>query len=273
MTTARWVAFVPGVLLLALPTAALSQVEAAGTPQPGAAASWQATVPQAAPQVSPLAVPARAQPTGAASAPPAPPVAQWPYGYPPPQPTGAASAPPAPPVAQWPYGYPPPLYANPTPGYVFAPIDDRPDVLDYDPSRPIPPGYVLKKRQRKGLLISGAVTLGLGYVFSVLWAELVRQNVDGEEHSIDVGWLYVPVLGPWLAMPSAHNHCSDVSCKDDRKKALEGLALVGTVQLVGAVLVTIGYTVPSKRLERSGYALMPVPMGRDGYGLAMSGPL
>jgi hypothetical protein len=201
-----------------------------------------------------------------------PPAPQQPSGhptyqaYPPPAPAPSGYYPPTSP------GSPPQPYSYPT--ATFAPLDDRPNILDYDSSKPIPPGYTVEKRLRKGLLISGGVTLGLGYLFSLVWADAAEQETanGGHDPRVNATLLYIPILGPWIAIPTAHNGCGDVSCKDDRRNAITGLVLLGTAQAVGATLLAFGF-VPSKRLVRSDLTVTPVFMGQSGYGIGMFGPL
>lgn len=210
------------------------------------------------------ALPQPAQPTVQAPVPAQQPSWYPPYqGYPPPPASASENNSVAPSPGA------PPVY--PVAGY--APLDDRPNVLDYDASKPIPTGYTVEKRLRKGLLIGGGVTLGLGYAFSVLVAGVAGQDQQGGNDShFNSTLLYLPVLGPWLAIPTAHSNCKDDWCKNDRKNAITGLVLLGGTQAVGAVLVAIGF-VPSKRLVRSDLSVEPVFIGQNGYGVALSGAL
>ena len=103
-----------------------------------------------------------------------------------------------------------------------------------------------------------------------------------EDATISPAWMYIPVLGPWLAMTGIHDACGTrqsifygdyyYSCTGHKGTA-QGLAVLGAMQLVGAGLAGAGLVFPSKRLVRSDVAFVAVPMGHGGYGVTMSGRL
>jgi hypothetical protein len=223
---------------------------------------------QAAPPSAPVASAAAPQPAPTTAAPaqpvapaqavaPAQPPPGYPYQYPPPPPG---------------YGYyppPPPGYAYPAYGYARRP----PDTVAYQ-GGPIPAGYHLEERPKKGLIISGALLTG------VPWA-IGLAGVSSANFPNSSGWLVVPALGPWLTLAARHdstcnyNDGSDV-CFDDGLNALARTALVfdGLVQTAGAVLFIFGVSSKSQVLARdfTGHLqLTPAPIGRQGAGAFLSG--
>ena len=218
----------------------------------GMTRSAAAQAPAAPP---PQAAPAQAAPAPAQGAPAAPPAG---YPYPPPPPGYG-------------YGYPYP----PPPGYAYpgyAPTYQRrpPDVLPYQ-GGPVPSGYHLEERPRKGLIISGALLTG------VPWA-IGLAAVSGSNFPNSSGWLVVPALGPWLTLAARHdNRCSSNDyCYDDglNSAARTMLVLDGLVQTAGAVMFVVGIASPAKVVARDlSYNLhfTPAMMGRLGYGGFLTG--
>ena len=238
-------------------------------------------------------------PPGSVQPAPSQPPAQ-PY-YPPPAP--GAYPPPAPGVYQPAPMYPPPLY-YPQP-YYSPPTDTRPSVLDYDPAKPIPAGYHLESRVRKGMVIPGSIIFGISYVIAlgvgVSTTECTPSiessssyysssgcGSNNSSSSIGVPFnnylLFVPVLGPWLALAtvkdcpsysSSSGSSYSYSCDTAEASVWRGmLALGGLTQVVGAGLMVAGLAARTRQLvltEHVSASVWPVPMGRSGQGLAMVG--
>lgn len=173
------------------------------------------------------------------------------YGQPPPgygqPPPGYGQPPPgyAPPG----YGQPPPGYAPgyyPAPGYGPPPQDTRPRYMDYEDGEPIPNGYHLQSRARRGLIGGGAGLLGGMWFLSFL----VGGVGDAAYRSGDGGWaaLYVPIAGPFIAMSTLHADSGGVAIL-----AIDGLAQAG-----GAAMLVLGLVLPTKRLVRDDVSLGPV---------------
>jgi hypothetical protein len=139
--------------------------------------------------------------------------------------------------------------------------------LRYEPGQPIPSGYHVEERVRRGLVIAGAITFGIPYAYGL--------TVAADDNSTDkTGYLFVPVLGPWLMLAAggANRNCgSDVCFENSGRRAL--LFLDGITQATGAILLTAGIAYPTKRLVRDQIALSftPTPIGHDGYGLGAVG--
>src|SRR6185295_7377000 len=90
------------------------------------------------------------------------------------------------------YGQPPP----PPPGAYYAPPPGGtmimgPKVLDWEEGEPLRPGYHADTRIRKGLVIGGAVTFGVMWLFTALGAAIAQTANSGSE----VTPLYIPAVG------------------------------------------------------------------------------
>src|SRR5688572_15787699 len=128
-----------------------------------------------------------AQPPPASEAQPPPPPPPPGYGQPPP---GYGQPPPG--YGQPPPGYPPPGYGPPPgypPGYYpppgYGPPAEYPPVgpkrMNYEEGQPIPPGYRVETRARRGLIIAGAVTFGVTYLLSAFAASIAVDGGGSEE--------------------------------------------------------------------------------------------
>lgn len=226
----------------------------------------------------------KASPT---AAPPS--TASWtddPAPAPSPAPTPPAAPPPAAPVEQLPPPPPPPATDayKPPPGYKLVPLEEKkppwrdsngaePAELPYEDDEPIPPGYRVVERKRRGLIIAGGVVTGVAWSLSATGAVAA----DYEDNS---GLLLIPVLGPWLmlASPGAKDECtrepgSDVEFCEDKAGLRGVLVFDGITQVAGATMLIVGLFVPSKRLVRDYETMKVVPMrlGRDGHGLGVVG--
>jgi hypothetical protein len=132
--------------------------------------------------------------------------------------------------------------------------------LPYKEGDPIPPGYEVSSRPRRGLIIGGAVTLGTTWLLSVLTASIVESI--GRENPL---WpLYLPVVGPFIAIGTAES------------EGVGTLYLVidGVAQAGGLAMIIAGFAAPETRLERKGdfsINVTPMPMGMQGGGLGLVG--
>lgn len=188
----------------------------------------------------------------------------------------AAPVAPAPPYAP-PYpGYPGyPGYPPPYPGYAPTPPPPPYEMRAVD-GRPPPEGYHLESRPRRGLVIAGSITFGTMYVISLSVASNSRTTGDG--------WLFVPVLGPFLDL-SARRRCDDraeLDCFDDAGNRVL-LTFDGLVQIAGAAMLFAGFAAPShvwvrddapvakREPPKPTIAFAPTTFGRSGLGLGMGG--
>jgi hypothetical protein len=68
--------------------------------------------------------------------------------------------------------------------------------IPYEDGDPIPPGYVLESRVKRGLVIAGATTLGSLWIVSMIGGAIAVDTGGGSEF-----WpLFVPVAGPFIAI-------------------------------------------------------------------------
>lgn len=181
-----------------------------------------------------------------------PPQAQPPQGQPPPG-----------------YGYPPPGYGYPPPGYGYAPPPNQPP--HWEPGDPAPPGYHVEEKPRTGLVIAGAITLGVPYVIGLSFASSYN---FGNSSAL----LIVPGIGPWLTLALHKDRCGSSSIESGFDCMNDGfvrayLTIDGIAQTTGAILLILGIAAKKEHLVRDQSAIVvtPVQMGRDGHGLAVIG--
>jgi len=221
---------------------------------PGIAGAQSAPPPGAAPPPATASPPPNypAQPPPNYQQPGAPPPAGYPPGaypqpYPQPQPT--------------PYGAPPPYATQP------LPVDTRPRRMPYTDGEPVPPGYMLESKTKKGLWLSGMLMVAIPYALGVSFASL--GDFDNQS-----GWLILPVAGPWVTL-AARNNCernsnSFDSCNEGSERLLRlWLVIDGLVQTAGAVMFVAGVSSTKTELVRVGsleLKLVPGTIGKNGYG-------
>jgi hypothetical protein len=217
---------------------------------------------------------APAAPPGAAPAQPAAPV---PLAAPPPAPPGAAPPPVAYPPPPPGYAYAP-AYPPPPPGYAYAyPSASRPPKSVPYEGGPVPAGYHVEDRSRRGLVISGAVILGVPYALGLSIA-----SIGNFPNS--TGWLVVPGLGPWITLAARHRSgsCANstvTACSDSLDETLDSstrtfLVIDGLMQTTGAILFIYGLSSTQKVLARDfvgSLQLTPARIGREGYGGFLTG--
>jgi len=159
--------------------------------------------------------------------------------------------------------------------------------MRYVDGRPVPPGYHLETRPRKGLVVSGPIIFGIPYVLSASVGASSRFDPDR--------WLYVPVVGPFADLGARGSQCTrntfvvsagvtntTENCIDD-SGARFFLMLDGLMQTAGATMLILGLALPSHLLVRDdapyaaaapakgGWTLRPLTMGRSGYGVGVDG--
>src|SRR5262249_8757617 len=105
---------------------------------------------------------------------------------------------------------------------VAPPVALRPNAVPYQEGWPVPPGYHVESRIRKGLLWSGAVVFGVFYTLPLG----ASKNPGGK-------WVFVPIAGP--ALYASHRQCPE-PC-DDIGTPIFVMTFTGG-QLVGAALLT-----------------------------------
>lgn len=219
----------------------------AASAQPAPSASTQPRPPSTA--LPPPPPPPAAQPGQ-----PAP--AQPPPGFEP-QPGAGGAAPQPPPGYGYPppgygTGYPPPGYGQPgygqpgygPPGYGpqgypygypmgYGPAMLGPPTLPYEEGQPVPAGYRVESRLRKGLLIGGLVTFGSLY--------LVSAFTGGAAQDDKFTPLFVPIAGPFITIGTAKAEGVGTFT----------LLLDGVGQAGGALMAVLGLTLDQTLLVRN----------------------
>lgn len=193
-------------------------------------------------------VAAQVPPPAAAPQPVAPAGAQPPPGYPPPGYPPPGYAPGYPPPGYPPPTHPPPAYypGQPPPGYYqgqppgyppgYVPTPVTSPAVPMDPEDP-PDGYHTETRARSGLVVAGAVMLGVGYGISAAAAGAGLSG--GDEELVP---LFVPVIGPFWALDTSDvfRQASDGAEQTGNVFGAIGLILDGIVQATGFTLLIVG---------------------------------
>jgi hypothetical protein len=116
-------------------------------------------------------------------------------------------------------------------------------------------------------VLSGALTFGVSYGIAVMIAATTDSDANDR--------LYVPIVGPWLAI-SDREDCpiESSSCDSETTKKIL-LGVDGVFQAVGAVTVVYGLLTP-RRLTRTQVAgqdveFVPVAMQGGGRGFGLTG--
>ncbi len=191
----------------------------------------------AAAQPAPAAAPPAAAPPAAAPPAAAPPPG---YGQPPPgygQPPGGYYPPPG-------YGPPPGYPAQggyyPPPGGYYSASGSMPVLtLPYENDESIPPGFAVRSRANRPLVVAGAITFGVPYVFSALIAS-VLVSFDSRNAG-DGAPLFIPVVGPFITIGTLNAEGA----------ATFWLVVDGLTQVGGAAMFVAGLTMREKYLQRT----------------------
>lgn len=125
--------------------------------------------------------------------------------------------------------------------------------FDFDGDEPVLPGYTVVSRRRKGLIIAGAITLGVSYAMSA--------SVGTNPHA-PIPEMFIPFAGPFLEI---RHH--------DEREERGILAALGAAQIVGAIMLTTGLVAKKRTLVRNDLLdeLAIAPMANGGTGLALLG--
>jgi hypothetical protein len=156
--------------------------------------------------------------------------------------------------------------------------------MKYVEGKPIPPGYHVETRVRKGLVVSGPIILGVPYLLSMSVAASSKYEPDR--------WLYAPVFGPFINLATRSDDCnpnglsgstsSSVVCAGDSSTRFF-LMLDGLMQTAGATMLILGLALPQTLLVRDdapytgkngshfAWTIAPYSMGKAGSGLAWTG--
>jgi hypothetical protein len=119
------------------------------------------------------------------------------------------------------------------------------EITSWHEGEPVPPGYHPVERVRKGLIIGGAVTFGVLYLWSVFGAAIAHDLGDNADA------LYIPGLGPFAQMATTTSATGNVFN-----------AIDGAGQSAGLVMLIVGLTSPRTILVRNDLGALkglPVP--------------
>ncbi len=132
-------------------------------------------------------------------------------------------------------------------------LQDLPEHLSAEEDDDPPPGYVALQKRRKGLIISGSITLGIGLFFGVAAA-------TDRNHPSDAMW--VPIVGPIYNLAHEPN---------DLTSNKPFILLTLGAQVTGAVLFSLGIFTKHREFWRIDQVsdLRVVPTG-DGFAVAGS---
>ncbi len=140
-----------------------------------------------------------------------------------------------------------------------------PEPVPYQEGWPVPPGYHVESRSRKGLVWSGAAVFAAGYSLPLLIA-------TGKNPA--AGWLLVPFAGPQLF--ASHQECPE-PCDDPGTPVF--MMVFTATQVTGAALFAAGllaqkrWVVPNALEASVGGARVTVlpQVDRGGAGLLAAG--
>lgn len=117
---------------------------------------------------------------------------------------------------------------------------EAPRFLSYEPGDTIPPGYVKDRRMRTGLIIGGAVTLGVGWLAAAAAASAMmnqdedfHRNSDAFDDFEDVpgeAVLYIPIAGPFIALDTVNPNGASMAL----------LVANGVMQVGGLITLIVG---------------------------------
>jgi hypothetical protein len=146
-----------------------------------------------------------------------------------------------------------------------------PDVLDWQEGSDLPPGYVKATRIRKGLVIAGAVTFGASWLATAAYGSYLINDRDprywerdNDEGARPEAVLYVPLVGPWIALGTVEN---------DRRERAAFIA-GGVVQAGGLAMLIAGVAAKQTVLVKTGdteVGILPSVGGPNGTGAMLHG--
>jgi hypothetical protein len=177
---------------------------------------------------------------------------------------------------------------------LWAAVPPAPCNCESSEGRPaVPPGTHLEDHPRTGLLISGGIVVAVAYVVPLVATASKSKGqsyyyLASNEVPFDPSPLFVPVIGPWVALASmkSYDNCSvlpergtDPSiCTHAQSSADKWTAFLivdGVVQLSGAALMIAGVIWPRHQLvinsDKVKAQVVPAQLGSFGQGLAVVG--
>ena len=152
----------------------------------------------------------------------------------------------------------------------------QPALLPYRAGMPVPPGYRVEHRSANGLIAGGLTTLIIAYGTAIV--------VGANGHFQNgMGWLVLPVVGPWAAIGARSYHCENdplkaQQCVRGAFSEVQTIAILSAdavVQATGAVLLLAGLGSGQDELVRNDVAfsvrVVPRTLGASGYGIGLDG--
>jgi hypothetical protein len=161
-----------------------------------------------------------------------------------------------------------PLSQTTQPTYVPQSVAmSGPREMPYREGEPVPPGYHVSERVRKGLIIGGAVTFGTLYFISALVAAAGADSSHNESNPLAAMW--VPGVGPFIQMTKTSSATANVFL------AVDGLAQSGGLLMLGFGLfsprtVLVRNDLATSKGKKTEVALAPLA-GRGTTGMAWVG--
>lgn len=161
------------------------------------------------------------------------------------------------------YGYGAPTSAAVARNEAYLRWRSMPDKMPFREDEGIPEGYRMVSRRRTGAMVAGGTMLGVGWLGSTIAAAADLQA----DHLQTLAPLYVPVVGPWIAMGL------DGQRGDLTPMGGWALALDGVVQGAGLGLLVWGGVNKRQLLEKKAFSLTSVmpSIREDGAGVHMAG--
>src|SRR5690606_38236504 len=130
--------------------------------------------------------------------------------------------------------------------YPTPPQDERPETLPYVEGEPVPEGYRVDTRIRKGLVIGGAVTFGVTYLAAAgLAVQAHNDEYDAAdelfEDESDANVLFIPIAGPFIMAGKL---------AEERREAAAVAAVDGLAQAAGLSMFIAGLAAPKTVLVK-----------------------
>jgi hypothetical protein len=130
-------------------------------------------------------------------------------------------------------------------------------LLEYTEGQPIPPGYHLEQRARRGLVLAGSLTAGVPFLVSFLTGLSIGLSGSRRDGEATVA-LMAPLVGPFITIETAGAGGAGILW----------LMLDGVAQLAGTGMLIGGLVAKEDKLVRDYQDASLVPDVRVGPGAA-----
>lgn len=129
---------------------------------------------------------------------------------------------------------------------------------EYDPTKPVPPGFHVEERSVSALVPVGSVVFGLSYAPLLYWGTSALAAGQSYSGCLANRWLVLPLAGPFIAASGYGGRASvypghplessrSAACANangDTFDTAAGLRSDGALQVVGVVLIGVGLLPP-----------------------------